>query len=249
MTKLFDLTGKNALVTGASGGIGGAIATALHRQGAGVVLSGTRREALEELAQKLGGERVILLPCDLGDSTATDALFPAAEEKVGQVDILVNNAGLTRDTLSIRMKDEDWQKVLDVNLTAAFRLSRAAIKSMMRRRYGRIVGITSVVGHTGNPGQANYCAAKAGLFGMSKALAHEVATRGITVNCVAPGFIATSMTDQLTDNQKEAVTKAVPMGRVGRAEEIAGAVVFLASDEASYLTGQTIHVNGGMAMI
>jgi 3-oxoacyl-[acyl-carrier protein] reductase len=245
---MFDLSGKTALVTGASGGIGGAIAKALHAQGATVALSGTRREALEKVAAELGA-RTHVLPCDLGDPAATDALAKEAEAAMGKLDILVNNAGLTRDNIAMRMKDEEWQKVLDVNLTAGFRLARGAMRGMMKRRFGRIIGITSVVGVTGNPGQANYAAAKAGMIGMSKALAQELASRTITVNCVAPGFIETPMTEALTADQKARILPAVPAGRLGTAEEIAAAVVFLASDEASYITGQTVHVNGGMAMI
>ncbi|HEY0522059.1 MAG TPA: 3-oxoacyl-[acyl-carrier-protein] reductase [Stellaceae bacterium] len=246
---MFDFTGKTALVTGASGGIGGAIARALHRQGAAVVLTGTRRDALDRLAGELGGERVHVVPANLADPEAADALVKAAEAAAGQLDILVNNAGLTRDGLALRMKDEDWQAVLDVNLTAAFRLSRAALRGMMKRRAGRIVNITSVVGVTGNAGQANYAASKAGLIGMSKALAAEMAARGVTVNCVAPGFIETAMTDTLSEGQREAGTRAIPMGRFGKSEEVAAAVVYLASNEASYVTGHTLHVNGGMAML
>jgi 3-oxoacyl-[acyl-carrier protein] reductase len=245
---MFDLTGKTALVTGASGGIGGALAAALHAQGATVALSGTRREALEQAAAALG-ERTHVLPCDLGDPVATEELVKQAEAAMGKLDILVNNAGLTRDMLAMRLKDEDWQKVIDVNLTAGFRLSRAAIKGMMKRRWGRIIGITSIVGVTGNPGQANYAAAKAGMIGMSKSLAQEVASRGITVNCIAPGFIETAMTDALNDDQKSRILNAIRAGRMGRSEEIASAAVYLASDEAGYVTGQTLHVNGGMAMI
>ena len=245
---MFDLTGKAALVTGASGGIGGAIAKALHAQGATVALSGTRREALEKAAAELGA-RTHVLPCDLGDPAATDALAKDAEAAMGKLDILVNNAGLTRDNLAMRMKDEEWQKVLDVNLTAGFRLARAAMRGMMKRRFGRIVGITSIVGVTGNPGQANYAAAKAGMIGMTKALAQELASRAITANCVAPGFIETAMTDALTEEQKARILPAVPAGRLGSPADIAAAVVYLASDEAAYVTGQTIHVNGGMAMI
>ena len=245
---MFDLSGKSALVTGASGGLGGAIAAALHRQGARVALSGTRREALERLAKELG-ENAIALPADLADPTAVEALVPAAETALGALDILVNNAGLTRDNLFLRMKDEEWDRVIAVNLTAAFRLARASLKGMMRRRYGRIIGITSIVGVTGNPGQGNYAAAKAGLIGMSKALAAEVASRNITVNCVAPGFIATPMTDSLNEKQREAILASVPMGRLGEGADIAAAVVYLASREAAYVTGQTLHVNGGMAMI
>ena len=245
---MFDLTGKTALVTGASGGLGGAIARALHKQGATVALSGTRREALEGVAAELG-ERTHILTCDLSDSAAVEALLPAAEAALGQLDILVNNAGVTRDNLFMRMKDAEWDQVIAVNLTAAFRLSRAAVKGMMRRRHGRIISVTSIVGVTGNPGQGNYAAAKAGLIGMSKALAAEVASRGITVNCIAPGFIASPMTDALNDKQKEAILANVPMGRLGVGDDIGAAAVYLASAEASYITGQTLHINGGMAMI
>jgi 3-oxoacyl-[acyl-carrier protein] reductase len=245
---MFDLSGKTALVTGASGGIGGAIARALHRQGASVLLAGTRLAALEALAAELG-ERTRVYTADLADPAAADALVKEAETALGKLDILVNNAGLTRDGLAVRMKDEDWQKVLDVDLTAGFRLARAAMRGMMKRRFGRIIGISSVVGVMGNPGQANYAAAKAGMIGFSKALAAEVATRGITVNCVAPGFITSAMTDALTPEQKERIQKTIPMARLGAAEEVAASVVFLASDQAGYITGQTIHVNGGMAMI
>jgi 3-oxoacyl-[acyl-carrier protein] reductase len=245
---MFSLAGKNALVTGASGGIGGAIAAALAAQGARVALSGTRSEALQELAKKLG-DNTVVTPGDLADASATEKLFKDAETALGQVDILVNNAGLTRDGLAMRMKDEDWQKVIDVNLTAGFRLARAAMRGMMKRRWGRIIGITSIVGVTGNPGQANYAAAKAGMIGMSKALAAEVASRGITVNCVAPGFIATPMTDALSDDQKAKLLGAIPTGRLGDSADVAASVVYLASNEAAYVTGQTIHVNGGMAMI
>jgi 3-oxoacyl-[acyl-carrier protein] reductase len=245
---MFDLTGKTALVTGASGGLGGAIARALHGQGAVVALSGTRREALERLAADLG-ERTHVLPCDLSDAAAVEALVPAAEAAMGGLDILVNNAGVTRDNLFVRMKDADWEAVIAVNLTAAFRLSRASLKGMMKRRYGRIVGITSIVGVTGNPGQGNYAAAKAGMIGMSKALAQEVATRSVTVNCVAPGFIASPMTEGLNEKQREAILGQVPMGKLGAGHDIGAAVVYLASAEAGYVTGQTLHVNGGMAMI
>ena len=245
---MFDLTGMTALVTGASGGIGGAIATALHAQGAKVALSGTRLAPLEELAGRLG-ERTHVVTANLSDRADVDRLFADAEAALGQVDILVNNAGITRDGLFMRMKDEDWDQVIEVNLTSGFRLSRAAIKGMMKRRFGRIIGITSIVGVTGNPGQGNYAAAKAGMIGMTKALAAEVATRGITANCVAPGFIETPMTDALNDKQKEGTLAAVPMGRLGTSEEIAAACVYLASREAAYVTGQTLHVNGGMAMI
>ncbi|MDP6573525.1 MAG: 3-oxoacyl-[acyl-carrier-protein] reductase [Rhodospirillales bacterium] len=245
---MFELAGKGALVTGASGGIGGAIARALHAQGAGVALSGTRTDALDALAAELGaGSHVI--PCDLGDAEATIGLIKDAETALGGVDILVNNAGLTRDNLALRMKDEEWQRVLDVNLTASFRLIRACLRGMMKRRAGRVVNITSVVGVTGNPGQANYAASKAGLIGMAKALAQEIASRGITVNNVAPGFIDTAMTGDLTDDQKERLLSTIPGGRLGTPEDVAACVVFLASDEAAYITGQTLHVNGGMAMI
>ena len=245
---MFDLTGKTALVTGATGGIGAAIARALHRQGATLGLSGTRVSVLDALAADLG-ERAHVLPCDLADAAAVAALPGDAERAMGGVDILVNNAGLTRDNLALRMKDEDWAQVIEVNLTSGFRLSRAVLRGMMKKRWGRIIGITSIVGVTGNPGQANYAASKAGMIGMSKSLAQEVASRGITVNCVAPGFVATPMTDQLTDAQKEKLTAAVPAGRLGTPEDVAVAVLFLASDEAAYMTGQTLHVNGGMAMI
>ena len=248
---MFDLGGKTALVTGASGGIGAAIAKALFDRGATVALSGTRVEALEKLAADLGGgDRVKIVPGNLADATATEALFKAAEAALGgRVDILVNNASLTRDNLALRMKDEDWQAVLDVNLTAGFRLARAALRGMMKRRWGRIIGITSIVGVTGNPGQANYAASKAGMIGMSKALAAEVASRGITVNCVAPGFIATPMTDALDQGQKDKRTGSSPAGRLGESADIAAGVVYLASEEAAYVTGQTLHINGGMAMI
>jgi 3-oxoacyl-[acyl-carrier protein] reductase len=245
---VFDLTGKTALVTGASGGLGGAIARALHGQGATVALSGTRREALEALAGELG-QRVHVTPCDLADAAAVEALVPAAEAAMGSLDILVNNAGVTRDNLFVRMKDAEWDTVIAVDLTAAFRLSRACLKGMMRRRFGRIVGITSIVGVTGNPGQGNYAAAKAGMIGMSKALAAEVASRGVTVNCIAPGFIASPMTEALNDKQRETILASVPMGRLGAGADIGAAAVFLASGEAAYVTGQTLHVNGGMAMI
>lgn len=245
---MFDLSGRTALVTGASGGIGGAIAKALHEAGAKLAISGTRRDALEALAGELGGE-VQVLPCNLADPEATAALAGQAEAALGQLDILVNNAGLTRDNLSMRMKDEDWALVLEVNLTAGFRLARGAMRGMMKRRWGRIVGITSIVGVTGNPGQANYAASKAGMIGMSKSLAQEVANRGITVNCVAPGFIRTAMTDALDEKQHERLLGAIPAGRLGLPADIAAGVVFLASEEAAYVTGQTLHVNGGMAMI
>jgi 3-oxoacyl-[acyl-carrier protein] reductase len=245
---MFDLTGKNALVTGASGGIGNAIARALHAQGATVALSGTREEVLQRLAGELG-ERTHVTPANLGDHGGADKLAKDAEAALGSVDILVNNAGLTRDNLAMRLKDEDWQIVLDVNLTAAFRLSRAVLRGMMKARWGRIVGITSVVGVTGNAGQANYAASKAGMIGMSKSLAQEVASRGITVNCVAPGFIATAMTEALSEDQQAKISRSIPAGRMGEIGEIAAGVVYLASDEAAYVTGQTLHINGGMAMI
>jgi len=245
---MFDLTGKSALVTGASGGIGGAIARALHAQGAAVALSGTRVEPLEALAAKLGG-RAHVVPCNLSDAQAVEALPKAAAAALGQVDILVNNAGITRDQLFMRMSDADWATVLEVNLTSVMRLSRGVLRGMMKARWGRIVNISSVVGVTGNPGQANYAASKAAVIGMSKSLAAEVASRGITVNCVAPGFIATAMTDALNDEQKARISGSIPAGRMGTAEEIAAAAVYLASSEAAYVTGQTLHVNGGMAMI
>ena len=245
---MFDLTGKTALVTGASGGIGGAIARQLHGQGATVAISGTRIEPLEALAAELG-ERAHVTPCNLSDAAAVDAFPREAAEAMGGVDILVNNAGVTRDNLFMRMSDEEWDQVIAVNLTATFRLSRAVIRGMMKKRWGRIVGITSIVGVTGNPGQGNYAAAKAGMIGMSKSLAAEVASRGITVNCIAPGFITTAMTDKLNDDQKGKLLGVIPAGRMGTSDEIASAAVYLASDEAAYVTGQTIHVNGGMAMI
>ncbi|HEX3885243.1 MAG TPA: 3-oxoacyl-[acyl-carrier-protein] reductase [Stellaceae bacterium] len=245
---MFDLRGQSALVTGASGGIGGAIARALHRAGATVGLAGTRRAALDALAGALG-ERAHVLVADLADTDAPDRLVKDAEAALGQVDILVNNAGITRDNLTLRLRDEDWQAVLDVNLGATFRLTRAVLRGMVRRRQGRIVSITSVVGVTGNPGQANYAASKAAMIGMSKSVAAEVATRGITVNCVAPGFIATAMTEKLSPEQQAKITAAIPAARMGTPDEIAAAVLFLASPEASYITGQTIHVNGGMAMV
>ncbi|KRE16596.1 3-oxoacyl-ACP synthase [Bosea sp. Root381] len=245
---MLDLTGKRALVTGATGGLGGAIARLLHAQGASVALSGTRVEALEAFAAELG-ERVEIAPCNLADKDSVEALVPSAEEKLGGLDILVNNAGVTKDNLFMRLKDEDWDSVIAVNLTAAFRLSRAAVKSMMRRRYGRIISIGSVVGTMGNPGQGNYAASKAGLIGMSKALAAEVASRNITVNVVAPGFIESPMTQALNEKQREGILADVPMGRLGSGGDVAAAVAFLASTEAGYVTGQTLHVNGGMAMI
>ncbi len=245
---MFELAGKTALVTGASGGIGGAIARGLHAQGATVCLSGTRAEALQGLAEELG-ERAHVCPADLRDPGAADGLIAAAESAGGPLSILVNNAGFTRDGLALRMKDEDWQAVLDLDLSAPFRLARAALRGMLRRRAGRIVQISSVVGATGNPGQANYAAAKAGLFGMSKALAQEVGSRGITVNVVAPGFVQTAMTDALPDAQRARLLEAIPLGRMGRPEDVAACVVFLASDEAGWMTGATLHVNGGMAML
>ncbi|MBD8892739.1 3-oxoacyl-[acyl-carrier-protein] reductase [Roseibium litorale] len=245
---MFNLEGKAALVTGATGGIGEAIARALHAQGATVALSGTRAEKLEALANDLG-ERVFVTPANLSDREAVDALVPAAEAAMGKLDILVNNAGITRDNIFMRMKDEEWEQVIEVNLTSNFRICRSAIKGMMKRRAGRIIGITSVVGVTGNPGQVNYAAAKAGMIGMYKSLAREVASRNITANTIAPGFIETAMTDALNEKQKESILVSVPAGRLGTAAEIASAAVYLASDEAAYVTGQTIHVNGGMAMI
>ncbi len=245
---MFDLQGKTALVTGATGGIGGAIAHQLHACGATIVASGTRAEKLDTLIGELG-ERCFAVPANLSDPAAPDALVAAAGEAAGGVDILINNAGLTRDNLAMRMKDEEWQEVLDVNLSSAFRLSRAVLRGMMKARWGRIVTVTSVVGATGNPGQTNYAASKAGLTGMTKALAQEVASRGITVNCIAPGFIETPMTDALSDDQKAALLGRIPAGRLGVVDDVAACAVFLASQEASYVTGQTIHVNGGMAMI
>jgi 3-oxoacyl-[acyl-carrier protein] reductase len=245
---MFDLSGKCALVTGASGGIGEAIARALHAQGAAVTLAGTRRDALDALRGNLK-ERAHVAAADLSDAAAAEQLVKDAEAAMGRVDILVNNAGLTRDTLAMRMKDEDWERVLAVNLTAAFRLSRAVLRGMMKARFGRIIGITSIVGVTGNAGQTNYAASKAGMIGMSKSLAQEVASRGITVNCIAPGFITTAMTDKLSDEQKAKLLGAIPAGRMGASADIAAAAVYLASDEAAYVTGQTLHVNGGMAMI
>ena len=245
---MFDLTGKRALVTGATGGIGGAAAAALKAQGATVALSGTRAERLDALAAEMG-DGVHALPCDLSDAAAVDALPKQAAEAMGGVDILVNNAGVTRDNLFMRMSDKEWEAVLRVNLSAAFRLSRGVLRGMMKARWGRIVSVTSIVGVTGNPGQANYAASKAGLIGMTKSLAAEVASRGVTANCVAPGFIETAMTDALSDDQKAKLLGAIPAGRMGASEDIAAAVVWLASDEARYVTGQTLHVNGGMAMV
>ncbi len=245
---MFNLTGKTALVTGATGGIGGAIAKALHAQGAHVGISGRNEEKLSALASDLG-DRVSVLPADLSDSEAITDLVKRADEAMGQVDILVNNAGLTRDGLSMRMSDDDWQTVIDVNMGATFKLAKAVQRGMMKRRTGRIINIASVVGVTGNPGQCNYVASKAGMIGWSKAMGQEIASRGITVNCIAPGFIATAMTDALTDDQKDKINSTIPAGKMGAADDIAAAAVYLASDEASYVTGHTVHVNGGMAMI
>jgi 3-oxoacyl-[acyl-carrier protein] reductase len=245
---MFDLNGKNALVTGASGGIGADIARVLHGAGATVALSGTRVPPLEALAEELGA-RAHVLPCNLSDMAAVDMLPKQAAEAMGSVDILVNNAGITRDNLFMRMSDDDWQSVIDVNLTATFKLCKGVMRGMMKARWGRIVNISSIVGATGNPGQANYAASKAGMIGMSKSLAYEVASRGITVNAVAPGFIATAMTDKLTDDQKAGIMGQIPAGRMGEAHEIAAAVLYLASSEAAYVTGTTLHVNGGMAML
>lgn len=245
---MFDLSGKTALVTGASGGIGIDIARALLEQGAKVAMSGTSEEKLQKAAEGLPGDP-ILLPANLMDDASVDALVEAATKELGQVDIVVNNAGITRDMLAMRLKDEDWAAVLQVNLTSAFRLSRGLLRGMMKKRFGRIINITSVVGSTGNPGQANYAASKAGLVGMSKALAQEVASRGITVNCIAPGFIETPMTDALTDDQKKMITDTIPAAALGQPSDIAAAVVYLASDESRYITGQTLHINGGMAML
>lgn len=245
---MFDLTGKRALVTGASGGIGREIAKALAQAGATVALSGTRVGALEDVAKEIGKDSPIL-PCNLSKLDDVDKLVPAAEAAMGGIDILINNAGMTRDNLFMRMKDEEWDEVLAVNLTAAFHLTRAVLRGMMKQRFGRIIGISSVVGVTGNPGQGNYAASKAGLIGMNKALAHEVASRGITVNSIAPGFIASAMTDELNDKQRDAILGTIPVARLGTAQEIAGCAVFLASDAAAYVTGHTLNVNGGMAMI
>lgn len=245
---MFDLTGKCALVTGASGGIGGAIATALHGAGATVALSGTREEPLKALAAELG-DRAHVLPCNLSDAEAVDALPKQAIEAMGALDILVNNAGITRDQLFMRMSDDEWQSVLDVNLTSTMRLCRGVMRPMMKARWGRIINISSIVGATGNPGQANYAASKAGMVGMTKSIAYEVASRGITANAIAPGFIATAMTDKLTDEQKEKINVQIPAARMGQPEEIAAAVLYLASPDAAYVTGATLHVNGGMAML
>ena len=244
---MFDLSGKSALVTGASGGIGGAIARHLHQAGANVGLSGTRADALDALAAEIG-ERCAVLPCDLRNGEAVSALIGQADEALGSVDIVINNAGLTRDNLALRLKDEDWEQVIAVNLTAAFRLSKAALRGMMKRRWGRIVNIASIVGVTGNGGQTNYAASKAGIIGFSKSLAQEVASRNITVNCLAPGFIQTPMTDALDEGQRETLLASIPTGRLGVVEDVAAGVLYLASEEASYVTGQTLHINGGMAM-
>ncbi|MBS0184853.1 MAG: 3-oxoacyl-[acyl-carrier-protein] reductase [Proteobacteria bacterium] len=245
---MFNLSHKIALVTGASGALGAAIATLFHERGAFVILSGTRQDALDSLAQTLA-ERVLVLPCDLSKAEETNTLIARAEESVGHIDILVNNAGLTADGLLMRMKDEDWARVLEVNLTATFRLTRAVLRSMMKNRFGRILNITSVVGVSGNAGQTNYAASKAGLIGFSKSLALEVASRGITVNCIAPGFIGSPMTEVLSETIKDQILKSIPMGQMGVAKDIANAALFLASDESSYITGQTLHVNGGMLMV
>ena len=245
---MFDLSGKNALITGASGGIGGSIAKSLHAAGATVGLSGTRIEPLQALADELG-ERAHVLPCNLSDAEAVSALPKSAADAMGSVDVLVNNAGITRDNIFMRMSDEEWASVLEVNLTSTMRLCKGVIRGMMKARWGRIVNISSVVGATGNPGQANYAASKAGMVGMSKSIAYEVASRGITVNCVAPGFITTAMTDKLNDDQKSGILGQIPAGRMGDADEIAAAVLYLSSPEAGYVTGTTLHVNGGMAML
>lgn len=245
---MFDLSGKKALVTGATGGLGGEIARALHAQGASVAISGTRKEKLDELASELG-ERVSVTPCDLSDSDAVDALPKEAAGALGGLDILISNAGVTRDQLLMRMKDEDWHTVIKINLEAHYRLCKASMRAMMKARWGRIIGITSVVGVTGNPGQANYAASKAGMIGFTKALAQEIASRGVTANCVAPGFIASPMTEALSEEQKAAILQKIPAGELGSGKDIAAACVYLASEEAAYVTGQTLHVNGGMAMI
>jgi 3-oxoacyl-[acyl-carrier protein] reductase len=244
---MFDLTGKTALVTGASGGIGGATARALHAQGATVAISGTRKDALEALALALG-PRVHILPCDLSKPEEVEKLVPSAEAAMKQLDILVCNAGITRDNLLVQMRDQEWDEVIAVNLSATFRLARKAVAGMMRRRFGRVIGISSVVAATGNPGQANYAAAKAGMIGLMKSIAREYAKRGVTANCVAPGMVATAMTDKLNDKQREAILSSVPAERLGTADEVAAAIVFLASNEAAYVTGETLHVNGGMSM-
>ena len=245
---MFDLSGKTALVTGATGGIGAAVVRALHSQGATVAISGTRAAVLDALANELGRQRVHVLPCDLADKDAVERLVPSAEEKMEKLDILVANAGVTKDNLFVQMRDEDWDQVIAINLTATFRLTRAAVKSMMRRRFGRVIGISSIVGVTGNPGQGNYTASKAGIIGMMKSVAAEYAKRNVTANCIAPGFIATPMTDKLNDKQREAILGRVPAGRLGTPADVAAAAVYLASDEAAYITGQTLHINGGMAM-
>jgi 3-oxoacyl-[acyl-carrier protein] reductase len=244
---MFDLTGKTALVTGATGGIGGAIARALHQQGATVAVSGTRRDALDQIASELK-DRVHVLPCNLADKSEVEALVPASEAAMGKLDILVANAAITRDNLFVQLSDEAWDEVIAVDLSATFRLARAAVRSMMRRRFGRVIGISSVVGVTGNPGQGNYTAAKAGMIGMMKSVAQEYAKRNVTANCIAPGFITSPMTDKLNDKQREVILARVPAGRIGAGADVAAAVVYLASDEAAYVTGQTLHVNGGMAM-
>jgi 3-oxoacyl-[acyl-carrier protein] reductase len=244
---MFDLTGKTALVTGATGGIGAAVARALHAQGATVAISGTRAEVLDALAAELGS-RVHVLPCDLADKDAVEKLVPLAEEKMEKLEILVANAGVTKDNLFVQLKDEDWDQVIAINLTATFRLTRAAVKTMMRRRFGRVIGISSIVGVTGNPGQGNYTASKAGMIGMMKSVAAEYAKRNVTANCIAPGFIATPMTDKLNEKQRETILTKVPAGRLGTPADVAAAAVYLASDEAGYITGQTLHINGGMAM-
>jgi 3-oxoacyl-[acyl-carrier protein] reductase len=244
---MFSLSSKKALITGATGGIGGEIAKALHAAGATVAISGSKQEKLDALVSQLSG--AVAIACDLSKLDTVENLIKEAEEKLDGLDILVCNAGVTRDNISMRMKDEEWQQVIDVNLTASFKLTRAVMKGMMKRRFGRIIYITSVVGHTGNPGQANYCASKAGLTGMAKSFAQEIASRGITVNCIAPGFIATNMTDALTDDQKAKINQNIPLGRMGAAKEIAAGALYLASDEAAYITGQTLHINGGMFMV
>jgi 3-oxoacyl-[acyl-carrier protein] reductase len=245
---MFDLSGKTALVTGATGALGEAIARALHAQGATVAVSGTRKEVLETLAGSLG-ERVHVLPCDLGDKDQVEALVPQAEEKMAKLDILVANAGVNKDNLFVQLNDEDWDRVIAINLTATFRLTRAAVTRMMRRRWGRVIGISSVVGFTGNPGQGNYTASKAGMVGMMKSVAWEYARRNVTANCIAPGMIASAMTDKLNEKQRETILSRIPTGKLGTPQQIAAAAVFLASEEAAYVTGQTIHVNGGMAML
>jgi 3-oxoacyl-[acyl-carrier protein] reductase len=245
---MFDLTGRTALVTGATGGIGGGIVRALHAQGATVALSGTRRDVLDQLAAELG-ERTHVLPCNLADKDEVETLVPRAEEAMGQLDILVANAGVTKDNLFVQLRDEDWEQVLAVNLTATFRLARAAVRGMMRRRHGRVIGISSVVAVTGNPGQSNYVAAKAGMIGLMKSIGAEYAKRGVTANCIAPGMIQTAMTDKLNEKQREGILARIPSARLGTPADVAGAAVYLASDEAAYVTGQTLHVNGGMAMI